>query len=132
MVNCFTRPTDPRLSVINSDGHDIKVQIRRKATIEPQLLTTKEQPLRRRAHVHEGITNWPFYLVGKLASQKYPRNMRFDEPHMLDGMRIGLRRHQGSEADGKATQSNHPANVLVMTALKRAVSIADTAIRESR
>ena len=75
---------DARRLVIAADRHDRKVELRREAPVEPELLLAEAVPALERAEVEERKLDRLLDLVRVLAGQEHPRDVRLGHAHGLD------------------------------------------------
>jgi hypothetical protein len=61
------------------DGNYAEIEPGRGAAVEPQLLFAEETTLLERAEIEEAEVHRLLDLVGVLAGEEYPRDMRFDQ-----------------------------------------------------
>lgn len=72
--------------VTSANRHDIQIEIRNEAAVEAQLLLAEVAPELQRAEVQKSQIHRFFQLVGVVAGQKDPRNVRF---HQADVPGVG-------------------------------------------
>ncbi len=80
----FAGSPDDRLLVGSGNRHDIQIERGSEAAIEPQFLLAGVSPRIQRREVHKIKPHRLDDLVGEVAGQKNPGNMRFDEFNPLD------------------------------------------------
>ena len=83
--DCVTKPRD---------RHYLYVQFGRPVLIQAEFLFAIMAPFFQRTKVEKAEIDRLFDLVGKVARQKYPGNVRFEEIDAADSMWIGSRGQQ--------------------------------------
>ncbi len=69
---------DPRFIGGSGDRHDVEIEIGREPAIEPHFVLARGAPLGERREVEEPEVEVFFQLVGEVAGEHHPRNVRLD------------------------------------------------------
>jgi hypothetical protein len=85
---------DTRPPILRVDRAHINVQLRREPSVQTDFLGAEECPAFNGAQIGEWVLHGSLELVRELARQQYPGNVRFDQPHHPDRMRICRRSQQ--------------------------------------
>ena len=72
------------------DPHDTEVIAGSQTPVQPHLLVAGLTAQRKRAEIEESEIDGFLDLVGVIAGEQHPGDMRLDQPHLADGMAVAF------------------------------------------